>query len=319
MKNFNFKYLLLTVMAVFIFLFNSCYLDEESVHGTLEKTFPVKEGGNLLVNTDIGSIEVDTGSEPMVSIKVFRKVRSSSRKKAERILGDFVVDMRKEGNDVMVTADYKHSRRWFSWFQSNRLSVRFVITVPAVFNVDLRTSGGKITVSDLEGEVKSRTSGGSLRFGMIKGPVYGRTSGGSIRLNGCRGEAEIRTSGGSITIGQAEGKVDAHTSGGSISVEEVQGTILASTSGGSIKARISKQPAADCRLTTSGGSITVYLLKEFKLDLDAKTSGGRVYTDFPIMVSGTISRRMLRGTVNGGGPEFYLRTSGGSINIKKTD
>jgi hypothetical protein len=125
MKNFNFKYLSLTVMMMFIFLFNSCYLDEESVHGTLEKTFPVKEGGNLLVNTDIGSIEVDTGSEPMVSIKVFRKVRSSSRKKAERILGDFVVDMRKEGNDVMVTADYKHSRRWFSWFQSNRLSVGF--------------------------------------------------------------------------------------------------------------------------------------------------------------------------------------------------
>lgn len=319
MKNFTLKYLFMSGLVMLIFLFNSCYLEEESVRGSLEKAFPVQEGGNLIVNTDIGSIEIDTGSVPEVSIKIFKKARSKNRKKADRIFKDFVVEMKKEGNTVIVTGDYKHSKRWFSWFHSRRMNVRFLITVPKVFNVDLRTSGGKIMVNSLDGEVKSRTSGGSLRFGKINGPVYGRTSGGSIQLIGCQGEVEVRTSGGSITIGKVTGNIDAHTSGGSIRVDEVMGSILASTSGGSIKAMVSRQPEADCRLTTSGGSITLYLLEEFKLDIDAKTSGGRVYTDFPVMVSGTVGRRMLRGSINGGGPEMYLRTSGGSIHIKKID
>jgi len=54
-----------------------------------------------------------------------------------------------------------------------------------------------------------------------------------------------------------------------------------------------------------------------KLNLDAKTSGGRVHTDFPVTVRGEISRRMLKAELNGGGPELYLRTSGGSIHIRE--
>lgn len=319
MKNSTFKYLLLSGLVITILLFGACYLEEEGVSGSLEESFPVKQGGTLVVNSDIGSIEVDSGNEPVVSIRVFRRARSKSRVKAERLLRDFQLEMKKQGNDVIVTGEYRHSKQWLSWFQSRRINIRYHITVPRVFNVDLKTSGGKITVSSLDGEVKSRTSGGSLQFGMIKGPVYGRTSGGSIKINGCQGEAEIRTSGGSITIGRVEGRVDAHTSGGSIRVDEVMGTILASTSGGSVKARISRQPDSDCRLTTSGGSITLVIGEDLKLDIDAKTSGGRVYTDFPVTVSGTVGRRILRATINGGGPEMYLRTSGGNIQIKKID
>ena len=111
----------------------------------------------------------------------------------------------------------------------------------------------------------------------------------------------------------------AHTSGGSIRVEEVMGTLKASTSGGSIRALISRQPRGNCRLTTSGGSVTLYLDSDMKVDLDAKTSGGRVRTSFPVTMQGVISRRKLQGKINGGGPEIYLRTSGGNITIKDID
>ena len=89
----------------------------------------------------------------------------------------------------------------------------------------------------------------------------------------------------------------------------------ASTSGGSIKAYMSKQPQSDCKLTTSGGGIDVYLVKDVKVSVDASTSGGHVSTDFPVTVQGKLQKSKLKGEINGGGPQLYLRTSGGSINI----
>ena len=95
------------------------------------------------------------------------------------------------------------------------------------------------------------------------------------------------------------------------------GAVKASTSGGSVTAYLSRQPERDCRLTTSGGSLTIYLDNNIGMDVDARTSGGRIHTDFPVKLSGTISPRSLVAEVNGGGPELYLRSSGGGIHLKK--
>ena len=319
MKSIGSKYVWIAVLLFLLLVFSGCYLEGDSIRNSFDRSFQVKPGGNLILETDIGSIEVSSGPDDRVTVEVIRRVRAVSERKAKRILDDLEIDMKQSGNDVIIDADYKRSRRFFSWFRRNRLRVRFVITVPSQYNVDIKTSGGSIKVSNLEGEVKTRTSGGSLKYGMIKGPVTGRTSGGSIVLKGCIGDAEVRTSGGSITIGTVEGDVFAHTSGGSIRVEEVMGILKASTSGGSIRALVSRQPRGDCRLTTSGGSITLYMNPDTKVNLDAKTSGGRVRTNFPVTMSGVISRRKLRGQVNGGGPEMYLRTSGGNITIKEIE
>ena len=68
-------------------------------------------------------------------------------------------------------------------------------------------------------------------------------------------------------------------------------------------------------MTTSGGGIDVYLVKDVKVSVDASTSGGHVSTDFPITVQGKLQSSKLKGEINGGGPQLYLRTSGGSIDI----
>lgn len=305
---------------------------------SIEKSFQVKPGGNLKLETVFGSVEVNTSNTSTLEIEVFREAKSFSSRRAEKILEGFDVDFRQEGNTIFVTGKYKG--RGFNNFRNNigkYFRINFVISAPSEFNVDLATRGGKITVDDLKGEVRSRTSGGSLNFSRIQGPVWGKTSGGSIKLLSCTGTADVKTSGGSITIGEvngdviahtsgggirverAKGNVDVYTSGGSITVEEVAGSIQARTSGGSVKAHISEQPESDCSLKTSGGSVTVYLVEGIAVDVNASTSGGRVYTEFPVMIQGELKKTSLKAKINGGGPELYLHTSGGSIHIKKTD
>ena len=302
--------------GVFVLLFAGLSYAGSILDGDIERSFDVGPGGRLVLESDIGSIEVRSHNRNTVDVDILIESRRGGRR-VDEFLEDFDVDFRHQGNDVTIIAEYPRDR-WNFWDSIGKyIRVRFRIAVPRKYNVDLKTSGGSISVDDLEGEVISKTSGGGLDFGRIKGPVKGKTSGGSIRLSSCEGTADVRTSGGSITVGEVSGDVYAHTSGGSIHVDEVMGMIDATTSGGSVTASITRQPEYDCRLTTSGGGITVHLAEDIKVDLNASTSGGRVRTDFPVTIRGEISKRSLKAKINGGGPELYLRTSGGSISIKE--
>ncbi len=307
----------IVVLISMISLIISWSLLMGAVKGDIHKTFKVQPGGLLTIEADIGSIEVDTEKGSEVDVKIDFDRRSGSSARLREIMNNIDVNFHHSGNDVRVILEYDRDFSNFWNSVGKYLRVKFMITVPEEYNVDLHTAGGSISVDDLQGEVTSHTSGGSLYFGRIAGPVYGKTSGGSITLRGCKEKVNVTTSGGSIDIGEVTGDVSAHTSGGSIKVEEVMGIVDAHTSGGSVTAYISKQPKGNCRLKTSGGTVTAYLARDVKLTVDAHTSGGSVHTDFPVMVRGKLDRRSLNAEINGGGPELYLRTSGGSIYIKE--
>ena len=316
-------------------LLTACGMESIAWEGTddpMDRTFQVSPGGQLTVDSDLGSIEVRTEAANRVDVHIVRSANTHDSARAAEMLKDVNIQMDQSGNSVTVTARVPHS----GWWNRNRnVRLEFQITVPKEFNVDLKTAGGGITVTDLDGKATSRTSGGGLRFGRIRGPVFGRTSGGGIDLQSCSGQADVETSGGGITIGdvdgdvmastsggpitieRAKGRVKAETSGGGIHVEEVQGSLDASTSGGGITATISEQPQGDCHLETSGGSVEVHLAENIAVDLDAKTSGGRVKTDFPVSNPTEAEKDSLRAPLNGGGPALILRTSGGGIHVSR--
>ncbi len=302
----------------------------------ITKSFKVQPGDQLVVAVDRGSIDVKTTDGESVDIEVTRKAGGNDAK-AEKILKDHVVTTTQNGNKVEIKAEYKgeKSSGWFG--KGLDLRVKYVITIPRKFDVDLKTAGGSIKVEELTGKVQAHTSGGSLNFAKIDGPLSAHTSGGSITAAGCKGKAELKTSGGSLHLGNMEGDVDARTSGGSIHAEklngkailktsggsiqvsEITGQIDAGTSGGGITASLLAQPTGDCTFKSSGGGITVALGEKVAVDIDAHTSGGRVSSDFPVaaVIQGEQKRTEIRGKVNGGGPLITAHTSGGSVRLAK--
>lgn len=285
------------------------------------KEYSVASGGLLTIEADRGSIEVVSSDEEKVIVEISLNSRTSDKERAEEIFERFGVRFEQNGGDVSVTTDYDgdEDSGWRFWENphSNKLQVDFFVTVPRNFNISLETRGGSISVKEIAGAIDVYTSGGWLGFSNIEGPINGETSGGSITMENCNGRIDIETSGGSITLGYIKGDILAHTSGGSIEVREVKGALDASTSGGSVTAHIAEQPTDDCRLTTSGGGVTVYLADGLNMNLDARTSSGRVYTDIPITVRGKISKSSIMAKIGNGGPELFLRTSGGNINISE--
>jgi hypothetical protein len=310
----------------------SLFAADATAEGYIRKSFQVSPGGKLNIKADRGSIDVKTGASDKVEIVV---TREPGRGADSDILEKHQVTFTQDGNDVNVVAEMPGAKGG-GWFGGgNNLKVRYEVTVPAKYNVNLKSSGGSINIGDMEGEARAETSGGGLKFGAINGPVRGRTSGGSISVNGATQNVDVSTSGGGIHIGDTTGNVVAHTSGGSvhigntkgsviagtsgggIQVESASGPVKANTSGGSIRATMTQPPTAACTFQTSGGGIELKLASTAAIDLEASTSGGSVSTDFSTSGAEIQKKTHVRAKLNGGGPKVTLGTSGGSIKIRK--
>ncbi len=231
---------------------------------TVERRFDSSPGGTLEVDTQVGSITVEShdSNEILVEIEI-----DGDRE------DEFSLDFDHDGADLRIFGQ----REGENWWGSNRVRVHFLITVPKEFDVELQTAGGRIETADLTGDVDARTSGGSIQVGNVKGDVELKTSGGSIRTDDIYGEIDAHTSGGSINVTfarQPEEDAKLETSGGSITARfpaDVAIDLDASTSGGRVSSdfdvngRIKKRSIEGeingggprVRLHTSGGSVRV--------------------------------------------------------------
>jgi|TARA_B100000315_G_scaffold190887_1_gene181025 DUF4097 and DUF4098 domain-containing protein YvlB len=265
------------------------------------ETIDVEAGQRLQLRSEVGAVEVMGHAESTVNVDV-------------EIAGlnedDFEVAISSDSEGVVILGERKGRHRMWG-----RTRVRFTIRVPQEFDIDVRTSGGSITVENVAGKVKARTSGGSLRFDDIVGNIDAHTSGGSVSADNIEGDLDMSTSGGGFRVADVVGDVDLDTSGGSIRVQEVTGAVKATTSGGSITASFGGPFSKASELETSGGSLTVYLVDGSGVDVDAHSSGGRVRSEFAI--DGRVSKHRAFGAINGGGARLHLNTSGGGIRIKK--
>jgi len=269
------------------------------IERTVDKTFAVQPGGTLKVETAGGGIKVEPGAGDAVKVEVKERIDASTDAEADEILKHLTLTLEQQGNDVTAVARYEGERTssLFHWGNWPPVQCEFTVTVPAKYNVALKTSGGGISVGDLTGTVE------------------GRTSGGGISLEACSGDVEVHTSGGGIHLGPVGGNAQVFTSGGGISIKGIAGVVKAHTSGGPIDVAFSGPLQGDCEFATSGGGITVHVNPKSDFDLDAHTSGGGVHCDLPVTVVGDVKPSRLAGKVNGGGHLLKLRSSGGGIRV----
>jgi hypothetical protein len=277
---------------------------------TFDKRFAATSGGTLTVDTDFGAISV-TGTEAR-EVVVHATISGTQSQ-----VDDFEMTADSDSNGVSVRG--KRQGDWWldlSWFVGHNIQAKYEIQVPKEYHLEMRTSGGGIEASNINGNVRGRTSGGQLRFNSMTGVIDAHSSGGSIEGQQISGRAQLRTSGGSITITDAAAELDVRTSGGSIRLQNVDGKVTAHTSGGSIEASF-KGANRGVDLSTSGGGIRVGLPNDFKASVDAHSSGGSVSCDLPQTSSNRDdSPNSLKADLNGGGPMLRTRTSGGSIRIR---
>ena len=249
---------LYAVLTYSILLFSTSVFAE-----TFKETFDVKLGGQLVIETDVGSINIETHDQATVEMRVKVEHRKGDKFSYRHELID--------GN-LTVIGEIEHKQNWV-----RNLKVEFELLIPENYNVKLNTSGGSLSIEDLTGDLNARTSGGSINVGNIIGDVKLRTSGGSIKTDNISGDLNAHTSGGSINVTidkQLKDDAKLTTSGGSITaylMSDIKVDLKASTSGGRVKSdfdidgKVKKMSVKGSingggpklTLNTSGGSIKI--------------------------------------------------------------
>lgn len=285
---------------------------------TLTRTFGVDGPGKLVVDSDMGLIEVTGRDAAEVRIEVHIDYRTRKAGRAAKTRERMHFDFDQEGDRITAVLDYENGGGgWFGGEKSP--DVTWIISLPTDMALELNTGGGSISVNGMRGQVTGRTSGGHIELQAVEGDVSVRTSGGHIACEAITGDMELRTSGGHIAVRHSAGAVDARTSGGHIEIDHVRGVVDARTSGGHIEAALAGPLRGDCSLRTSGGGIELLVDDRVSADLYAHTSVGEVMTNVPILLEGKLRSNRVVGKIGAGGPRLELETSAGSIRIFRAE
>lgn len=271
-----------------------------------EEAYTVQPGGKLSVEANEGDVIVTGTNSDRVVVRV---VMSGSERSLERM----TLTTQQKGNDVLVTAKHRNGD-WRGWISlgsndSNKISIE----VPRGYNVDLRTSAGDLSVSQLTGEASVKTSDGDIHVADIVGPVHLQTSSGDIELANIKGSVVAISSSGDLLMRDLQGQIDVKTSDGDINAHRIDGRIAARTSSGDVNVQLLGSNRG-VTLDTSSGNIDLRVPKDISALLDASSDSGSVRAELAITTT-TVSERRLQGTINGGGDRIHARTSDGDVRL----
>jgi len=250
----------------------------------IEKDLKLDPGGRLVVEASTSDVIVTGRPESGAHVVI-----TSKRADLEDL---FSFRFDEEPGTVRIEVRKRGVQPW-----PKSLQVRMEVYVPTKTSVDIRTGGGDVKVTHLQGDTNLETSGGDVGVSDLAGNLLATTSGGDIKLRDLTGEVKVRTSGGDITLENASGRVEAHTSGGDVNVAFARGN----AKGGEIE--------------TSGGDVKVRVDPAVSLNLDASASSGEVTSNLPLKVTGEISPSRLHATLGSGGETLRVHTNGGSIHL----
>ena len=142
--------------------------------------------------------------------------------------------------------------------------------------------------------------------------------------------------GGEILVEGIDGEIDVSNVNGGIALNNVAGSVNAGTTNGSVRAFLTRVTGArEMSFTSLNGSVDVTLPPATKANLRLRSDHGDVYSDFDVQVAAASStpavqetrssngryritrNRTIVGAINGGGPEFELRTFNSNVYVRK--
>lgn len=255
---------------------------------------------------------------PMGEIVVTEGRGSEVELRAEKVLRngrvtDIAFELRRSRDGVTICAIYDEDdectesglnssrRSGRNWTRYNRPpSLNVTIRVPAGVRLRVASGNGDVTVSGAHAELVARSGNGR------------------VRVDGTAGEVEAASGNGDVSVQNVRGPVSANSGNGDVTVSTVMGPVSASSGNGDLIVRMNElRMDSDMTFTTGNGRIEVTVPGGFNADVDASTGNGGIRTDFPIQVSGRITKTRLRGTIGDGGRRLRLVSGNGEIEIRR--
>ena len=329
--------ILLTVLAVLIFFVGLNPL-EASAQGKVkheeifEKTESLAKDGKVEIRNVSGDVEVMTWDRGEVKIDALKTSRANSLDKAKENASKVKIEVTRENGILKVETKYPKPS-----IKNLSVSVYYKVTVPSQASIKAKTVSGDVTLENIGGKAAANTKSGDVtvvgaRNGAnaetvsgnvkvmdIQNGVYGKTASGNVHAKNITGNADLNCVSGNVTAEDIRGDVEADTVSGSVKLLDISGAdvVKGETMSGSTIYLGEINPNGRYSLNAHSGKVEMTIPSGSAFDLTASTFSGSIKVDFKIMVSGTLSKKRISGSVNGGGADVNLKTFSGNVYLKK--
>ena len=164
---------------------------ERRDHHDMDDTLPAKLGGRLVLDLDTGG-SVEIRGWDRNEVHVHAELAGADWRTTQLAIGPepFGVAVR------AIPTGYGHSQS---------TSHSFEIQVPRRYDVRLRSAGGSISISGVEGTFEGSTGGGEIQLENTRGRASLITGGGDIEVSDCDLMGSVSTGGGTVKLSRVKG------------------------------------------------------------------------------------------------------------------
>jgi Toastrack DUF4097 len=222
-----------SVIFLCTLILNSSLLARE-IEETFKKNVPAGSATLLSVENRNGSIEISTWDKDEIGITAYKKVRADGRDQAAELMEQLKIVIETHNDEIEVYTEFPDKRNgknrssgFFSWLLGDSwnvsYSVSYEIKVPQKFDVNARSTNGRVEAVDCNGRIRLETTNGKIVANNISGSMRCNTTNGSINASLVsvikNEEMNFSSTNGSITLYLPEdidADIKARTTNGSI-------------------------------------------------------------------------------------------------------
>jgi hypothetical protein len=329
--------ILLIVLAVAVFFLGLNPL-EASAQGKVkheekfEKTESLARDGKVEIRNVSGNVEVVTWDRNEVKIDALKVSRASGMDKAKENSQKVNIEVTREDGVLKIETKYPKPS-----IKGLNVSVDYNVTIPSQATVKARsvsgsvrleniggnaaaeTKSGNVTVLGARNGAKAETVSGSVKVGDIENGVYCKTASGNVEAKNVEGNADLKCVSGDVVAENIKGDVEADTVSGSVKLLNISGAnvVKGKTMSGSAIYLGDISPNGRYSLNAHSGKVEMTIPSDSAFDLTASVFSGSINTEFEVMMSGTLSKKKISGSVNGGGADVELKAFSGTVYLKK--
>ena len=209
------------------------------------------------------------------------------------------------------------------------------IQLPVGARLEVRLAVGKITASNVNGELRLDAEAADVFSEHTRGSVDIDTGSGDVELSDVQGGLRVDTGSGDVTVDGAAGDaVRVETGSGDIKAMKLSGRTVALQAGsGSIETAVLRAPRVQLEtgsgdievalgseveelgVETGSGNATLRLPSSIGASLEVKTGSGEIDSDLTLHAT-TLNDRLLRGQVGDGKGTIHVRSGSGDVRLR---
>jgi hypothetical protein len=211
------------------------------------------------------------------------------------------------------------------------------VRMPAGYRVSLYLAMGKVSITNVNGELLVDGHSAPITASGIKGSLVLDVGSGPVKVSGAEGSLQVDTGSGPVEVsGFRGGELSIDTGSGGVTGSELQASeiqvdtgsgdieltavtapvLTLETGSGSVGADL-HGPVRELAVETGSGDISVRAPASLAAEVEIETASGGIETDFPLQVT-RHSRDHVVGHIGNGTGRVAIETGSGDVRLLKT-